>query len=275
MKSEEDRKLLDAAVRGDRTAIEALLARHQAQVYRFGLRMCRDPDLAQDVLQSTLLAAARGLRDFRGGASLSTWLYAIARSFCGKLRRKTSIAQQRLGTLGGDEMKRAVDPAARPDEALETKEVRQAIEEAIAALEPMYREVFVLRDLEGLTAAEVAEVVGASEQAVKSRLHRARMAVRAHVAPLLRIAPAAEDGTAAGPGCPDVLKLYSRHLEGEISADVCAHMERHLTSCAHCRGTCDSLKRTLALCKAAPATEVPAAVQDSVRSALRAFMADT
>jgi RNA polymerase sigma-70 factor (ECF subfamily) len=273
VKPEEDRTLLDAAVRGDRKALEALLARHQAQIYRFGLRMCRDPDLAQDVLQNTLLTAARGLRDFRGGASLSTWLYAIARRFCGKLRRKASTTRERERALDAQEMGRAVDAAERPDEALEGKEVRGAIEDAIASLEPMYREVFVLRDLEGLTAAEVAEVVGASEQAVKSRLHRARLAVRAHVAPLLRIEPI-ESSTTSGPGCPDVLRLYSRHLEGEISADVCAQMERHLTTCAHCRGTCDSLKRTLALCKAAPAPEVPPAVQDSVRSALRALLPD-
>jgi RNA polymerase sigma-70 factor (ECF subfamily) len=69
-----------------------------------------------------------------------------------------------------------------------------------------------------------------------------------------------------------VLELYSRHLEDEISAEVCAEMERHIEGCARCRQSCDSLKRTLALCKATPAPHVPAAVQQSVRVALQDFL---
>jgi RNA polymerase sigma-70 factor (ECF subfamily) len=208
------------------------------------------------VLQDTLLAVARGVRAFRGESSLSTWLYTIARSFCIKRRRTASASEQVL-----DE---TPDPAKHPDEALAGKEVERALEQAIAALEPMYREVLLLRDVEGLSATEVAAVLGLSSAAVKSRLHRARLAVRAQVAPLLGV-PEIQ------PGCPDVLTLFSRHLEGEISAPVCADMERHLASCARCRGACDSLKRTLALCqRAAPA--VPAAVQARVKVALRDFL---
>src|SRR6185436_4541875 len=81
-----DDGLLDRARTGDRAAMEALLLRHQAQVYRFGLRMCRNPEDAKDILQDTLLAMARGLPDFRGASSVSTWLYTIARSFCLKRR---------------------------------------------------------------------------------------------------------------------------------------------------------------------------------------------
>jgi hypothetical protein len=112
--------------------------------------------------------------------------------------------------------------------------------------------VLVLRDVEGLTAPEVAEVLGIGVQAVKSRLHRARLVVRARVAPLLGIVeqPAAAEGT-----CPDVLMLLSRHLEGEIGTEVCAEMERHLQGCGRCKGACESLKRTLALCNATPAAE--------------------
>jgi RNA polymerase sigma-70 factor, ECF subfamily len=136
----------------------------------------------------------------------------------------------------------------------------------------MYREVLVLRDVEGLSAAEVAEVLGVSVQAVKSRLHRARISVRAHVAPLLGIAP---EGGDAPPGtCPDVLELFSRHLEDEISADACAEMERHLEACGRCRGTCESLKRTLALCRTSPSAPVPPGVQESVRRAVRNFLAE-
>src|SRR5690606_38585128 len=82
-----DVELLEAARNGDKAALEALLDRHQAQVYRFGMRVCRPPGDARDVLQESLLAMARGVREFRGASSLSTWLYTVARSFCIKKRR--------------------------------------------------------------------------------------------------------------------------------------------------------------------------------------------
>lgn len=270
----EDAELLEKARAGDRAALDALLSRHQAQVYRFGLRMCRNPEDAADVLQETLLAVARGVREFRGASSVSTWLYTIARSFCIKQRRRSVYAPTETRSLDTDAVAEAallVDAAKTPDEALAGREVERALERAIAGLDPMYREVLVLRDAEGLTAPEVAEVLGLNVQAVKSRLHRARIAVRAQMAPLLGT-PAEAPPAAA---CPDVLTLFSQHLEDEISAAVCAEMERHLLTCGRCRDTCDSLKRTLALCRTnGPAVQVPPAVQASVRVALRDFLAD-
>lgn len=270
-----DDVLLAAARTGDREALEALVERHQAQVYRFGMKMCRDPEDAKDVLQDTLLAMARGVRDFRGAASLSTWLYTIARSYCIKKRRRSKAAPERERSLETDatvEAQRLADPAAGPEQALAGEQVERALEQAIATLDPMYREVLLLRDVEGLTAPEVADVLGVTPQAVKSRLHRARLAVREQVAPLLGVEPAAP---AAAPGtCPDVLTLFSRHLEDEISPELCAEMERHIEACARCRGACDTLKRTLALCRTAgPAVKVPASVQASVKMALRDFLA--
>ncbi len=275
MGDEADNLLLERARAGDHQALETLLERHQAQVYRFGMKMCRDPEDAQDVLQDTLLSVARGVRDFRGASSISTWLYAIARSFCIKKRRRSKFAPDEERSLDVEmtaEGRQLADPAQSPDEALAGKEVERALEQAIHALEPMYREVLLLRDVEGLTAAEVAEVIGVSVQAVKSRLHRARLSVRAQVAPLLGVPT---HGAAASGTCPDVLTLFSQHLEDEISADVCTEMERHLQGCERCRGACDSLQRTLALCRATgPTAEVPASVQTSVKVALRRFLAE-
>lgn len=274
MSERPDHELFAAARDGDKGALEELLERHQGRVYRFGIKMCRDPEDAKDVLQDTLLAMARGVRDFRGVSSISTWLYTIARSFCIKKRRKGKFDPEREESLDTDaapEAARLADPARAPDDVLAGKEVEQVLERAIRSLDPMYREVLLLRDVEGLTAPEVAEVLGLSTQAVKSRLHRARLMVREQVAPLLGI-----PGAPAAPGtCPDVLTLFSRHLEDEISADVCAEMERHLEGCPRCRGACDSLKRTLALCRTAGSSaEVPAAVQASVKVALRNFLAE-
>jgi RNA polymerase sigma-70 factor, ECF subfamily len=270
-----DIQLLDQARRGDVAALEQLLKRHQAQVYRFGLKMCRDPDDAQDVLQDTLLAMARGIREFRGSASLSTWLYTVARSFCIKKRRKSQFAPDHIETL--DTSVQAVpeaepaSPSQGPDDAFLSRQVESALEQAIAALEPASREVLILRDMEGLTAAEVAEVLGIGVPAVKSRLHRARVAVRARIAPLLGLPNATSLPSTAG--CPDVLTLYSQHLEEEISPQLCAEMEHHLDGCPRCRSACDSLKRTLALCRTASnATEVPPSVQASVKKALQSLL---
>lgn len=263
--------LLQRARSGDAPALEALLERHEAQIYRFGVKMCRDTEDAKDVLQDTLLAMARGVRDFRGASSISTWLYTIARSYCIKKRRRSKYAPTQELSLETDDAALLVDPARDPEEALAGREVEQALEHAIAALAPMYREVLLLRDVEGLTAAEVAEVVGVNVVAVKSRLHRARLAVRGQVAALLgRTGVAAQ----ARSTCPDVLTLFSRHLEDEISAEVCEEMERHIAGCDRCRAACDSLRRTLALCRtSAAAVEVPQQIQAAVKVALRQALA--
>jgi RNA polymerase sigma-70 factor (ECF subfamily) len=267
-----DDDLLERARAGDREALERLVARHQAQVYRFGLRLCRDPEDAKDLAQETLLALARGIGEFRGASSLSTWLYAVARSHCIKKRRRGKHAPVPTTPLDGAEVPddALADGAALPDDALAARRVERALDEAIAGLDPAYRDVLVLRDVEGLTAPEVAEVMGLSVQAVKSRLHRARLTVRDRLAPLLEV-----PGAPAAPGtCPDVLRLFSRHLEDEISPAVCARMERHLAQCPRCKGACDSLRQTLALCRTGQAeVQVPADVQVSVKRALRDFLA--
>ena len=269
-----DQQLLDAARAGDRRALEALLARHQPRVYRFGLKMCRDPEDAKDVLQETLLAVARGVKDFRGASSVSTWLYTIARSFCIKKRRRSKFAPEAVESLDarepGEEARQLADPSRPADESLAGRQVEAALEKAIGGLDEMYREVLVLRDVEGLSAPEVAEVMGLTVEAVKSRLHRARVAVREAVAPVLG-APGAE-APRAGESCPDIVQLFSQHLEGEISSTLCADMERHLSSCPSCAARCESLQRTLALCKATPLPAVPAPVQNEVRVALKRFI---
>lgn len=272
-----DEALLQAAKAGDSAALEALLARYQSQIYRFGMRMCRDPEDAKDVLQDTLIATARGVRDFRGASSISTWLYSIARSFCIKKRRRSKFAPALERSLDTEVREQAIalpDASKHPEEALAGKQIQAALERAIGSLEPMYREVLVLRDVEGLSAQEVSDVLEISVQAVKSRLHRARIAVRNQMLPLLQDA-AVEPQTPPGPGCPDVLQLFSQHLEDEISQETCESMQRHLESCAHCRTTCDSLKQSLALCRtAAPNSPIPESVQRSVRVALREALAE-
>lgn len=263
-----DASLLDAARAGDRAAIEALLARYQPRIFRFSMKMCRKPEDAQDVLQDTLLAAARGLRGFRGDSAVGTWLYAIARSYCIKKRRRSRFAPEAEVSLDGEEGRQAhavPDPGPRPDQQLESQRLGQALARAIGELAPGYREVLLLRDLEGLTAPEVAEVTGLSVQAVKSRLHRARAAVRESLAPLL-------GGRAPGAPCPDIVRLFSRHLEGEINPRTCARMERHLAECTRCQAACESLKRVLGVCRTAAPPELPPGLRESIRSGIKSLL---
>jgi RNA polymerase sigma-70 factor (ECF subfamily) len=268
--SSSENGLVESAKAGDRKALERLLEHYQAHIYRFGMKMCRDPEDAKDVLQETLLAVARNVGGFRGGSSVTTWLYTIARSFCIKKRRRSKLAPERETSLDGEgerEVKAIPDQGRAPDEQLASRQIEAALESAISGLAPMYREVLVLRDVEGLSAPEVAEVLGLSVEAVKSRLHRARLAVRAEVAPLL----GASEPSAA---CPDVVTMLSRHLEGEISSDVCAQMEKHLAGCRSCQSACDSLRKTLAMCRSAPEPQVPSLVQESVRKSIARFLAE-
>lgn len=86
-----DRELLDAVRAGDESALRELLERHGPTVFRFAMKMCRHRDDAEDVAQETLLAAVRGAKDVRGTTSFTTWLYAVARSFCIKMRRRQKI----------------------------------------------------------------------------------------------------------------------------------------------------------------------------------------
>lgn len=264
-----DQALLGAARSGDRQALEELLLRYQPRVYRFGMKMCGDPEDARDILQETLLAMARGVGDFRGASSISTWLYTIARNFCLKKRRHrppTAHGTTPRSDTDQNEAAQIPDPRPNPEQVTESRQIDAILASAIASLEPTHREVLVLRDVEGLGAADVAEVVGISVQAVKSRLHRARRALREALVPHLGEAATPE---AAKPGCPDVIDLFSRHLEGEISANTCAEMERHLSGCEHCRHRCDSLKASLNLCHSSATPAVPAEVQTAIRTSIR------
>jgi len=268
-----EERLLTAARQGDRAALEALLERYQARIYRYGLRMCGDPEDAKDVLQETLLAMARGVHDLHAAAALPTWLYTVARRFCIKSRRR-GRAGRRPQSLDAVEAAGVplVDPGRGPEERVAGRQIETALAAAIASLNPAQRDVLVLRDVEGFSATQTAEILGLRVEAVKSRLHRARVALRDRLAPALGLpAPAAPAGVATG--CPDVLTLWSRHREGEITADICARMEEHLASCPACTAACESLKRTLAICQAAPTPAVPGAVQHQVRAQLARLLA--
>lgn len=246
-----DRELVAAARGGDRRAVDELLARYEERIYRFGLRMCGDEESAREVLQETMLAAFRNLPGFRGEASLSTWLYQIARSFCIKARRGIRPTAPVDATIP--------DEKPSPDMQVHARRIGEALASAIAMLPPEQREVLVLRDVEGLDAQEAAEVVGIEIGALKSRLHRARMALRGQLAGVLAAQPEP---------CPELAEELSAYAASEIDQATCEKIEQHLASCPRCTGACDALKRTVSMCRSIPGDAVPAPVRTAVRGAI-------
>ena len=267
--SSTDDELLRAVESGDDAALSALLERHAGAVYRFGLKMCGNPADAQDVVQETLLAAAQGLRTFRGDASLSTWLYTVARSFCVKKRRTSKFAPRALESLEDNPaLAQVAATSPGPERMAQDRELTQVLEEQLGKLEPSHREVLLLRDVEGFTAPEVASILGVSVDAVKSRLHRARAQLRQQLEPFF---PAQEQpqGQAVRTDCPEIVSVFSRYLEGDIGAAECDAMQGHVAGCKRCDAACESLRHSLALCQAAPRAEIPPEVKAMVKAALR------
>lgn len=166
-------------------AFDKLYRDHVDLVYRYAYRLCGDMESANDLVQETFLNAFRGMNAFRGDAQVSTWLYTIASRAAMRMRRKRKGAPERelsleefIPTSDGEFRLQIPIEGLTPEEALENKELREALDHAINKLPKKYRMALVLRDMEGVSAKEVSGIMGLSERAVKSRLHRARLFVR-------------------------------------------------------------------------------------------------
>ncbi len=175
----DDETLAAAYQRGDVEAFRHLLARYERPIYVFCLRMLADPSSAEDACQDVFIKAVRGLRQWSRQARFKTWLYTIARNHCvDTLRkakhRKTESLDRTSDPSGVAPVDRVAGPDAwRPDAHMERTRLGQAIRDGIARLPPEQREVFVLREHSGLPFKEIAEMTGASENTVKSRMRYA------------------------------------------------------------------------------------------------------
>jgi RNA polymerase sigma-70 factor (ECF subfamily) len=188
-----DRELVERAQKGDGAAFALLVGRHQRQLYRLALRMTGSEADAQEVLQEAFLNAYQKLPNFRGEAQFSSWLYRIAaNSALMRLRRKRrapdSLPEQPLELTGPkfsadgnfDPPPRS-DWSQRADDKLLSRELGLAIDNAVKALPEDYRTVFLLKDVDGLSNEEIASALDLTVPAVKSRLHRARLALRSQL----------------------------------------------------------------------------------------------
>ena len=178
--------LVREAVGGDDEAMERLLVRAQEAAYRFSLLVCGHPEDAEDVMQDALLQTYRRVRQIKNPSAFRTWLYQTVRNAC-LMKRRRSVGEPRQhvsleqGPRDGTDEGRAIEieDRGRPaDQQLIDAWLGERLRVALARLPAPLRIILVLREIEGLSTHEVAEVVGISDANVKTRLHRARMAMR-------------------------------------------------------------------------------------------------
>jgi RNA polymerase sigma-70 factor (ECF subfamily) len=181
-----DETLLARAQAGDISAFEELVGRHEDKVYGLALRMTRSEADAAEITQDTFLSAYQHLAEFRGEAAFGSWVHRIAaNNALMRLRRQRTLevvnedlAAPEFTERGSLAEAPETDWSRRADDRILDEELGRAIRQATDGLPEGYREVFLLKDVEGMSYEEISEMLGISVPAVKSRLHRARLALR-------------------------------------------------------------------------------------------------
>jgi RNA polymerase sigma-70 factor, ECF subfamily len=180
------------AATGDDAAFEALVVRYQHRIFRLACRLTSETD-APDVVQETFLQIYRHLSTFRGGAQFSTWVYRIATNVSlmlrrARARRPAEPLDEFLPRFDADGKLEGTPDAlritSRVEELLDRHELAKKAQAAVDRLPDLYREAFVLRDLEELSTAEVAQVLRVDPATVRQRVHRARLLVRGYLSEL-------------------------------------------------------------------------------------------
>jgi RNA polymerase sigma-70 factor (ECF subfamily) len=193
-----DPALVKACQRGEAGALDALIRATYADVYALCRRMLADPDEAADATQEVYLRVMRSVLGFRGESAFGTWLHRVTVNVCLTALRKRSKARAVGMVAGGTPFAMPGDEIAltggdAPDDLAVTADLAARSEAALASLPEDARAVVVLRDIEGLSTKEVADLLGVTENVVKVRLHRAHARLRA----LVLGAPAVADGGSA------------------------------------------------------------------------------
>lgn len=173
MALENENMILENAKSGNSEAIALLIEHYQPDLKRFAYGVCQSSEDAEDAVQHTLLVIATKIRLFNRAAKFSSWLFTILKNECLRFIRK------RKGQVEIDDS--LSDNSNGIDDSLSEAELFKRVQLAITKLEKNYREVFILRDIEGMSAYEVSQRLGISITAVKSRLHRARTQVRVNL----------------------------------------------------------------------------------------------
>ncbi len=171
-----DEEVVARVLAGETALFEVLIRRHNQRLYRAARAITRDDAQAEDVMKAEDVRAYQHLPQFAGRASFAAWLIRIAVNEA--LARLRDRKHYDVAGGEGDRMDRFASPAPNPEQAAATSEIRRLLEQVIEALPTGNRAVFVLRDVEGLSTAEISDALGISEENVKVRLHRARATLR-------------------------------------------------------------------------------------------------
>jgi len=188
-----DLMLVERTLAGDQAAFELLVIKYQRRIERLIGRMVRDVDLVEDIAQETFIRAYRALPKFRGDAQFYTWLYRIAvntaKMFLLELKRDPTVSQSTLERSNEDDetFQPKSEPSTdeSPESVLAAKEIGQAVNAALDALPQDLRQAITLREMDGLSYEDIAEVMGCPIGTVRSRIFRAREAISARIKPML------------------------------------------------------------------------------------------
>ena len=197
MTEADDVTLVRQAKAGEEAALTELIRRHQGRVYQHALRLMGNAQDAEEVLQDTILQVYRNLDLFEERVRFSTWVYRIATNEAlmrlRKASRKREVFLEDATAVDpwGDEVR---DFARSPLDDVLDQEIAERLREVLAELPEEYRAVFTMRDIDGLSNAEVADVLGISVPAVKSRLHRSRLHLRNRLSRIFRARKTSESG---------------------------------------------------------------------------------
>ena len=191
-----DAQLVERVKLGDVRAFEMLVVKYQRRIERLIGRMVRDVDLVQDIAQETFIRAYRALPNFRGESAFYTWLYRIAVNAAKKalmdMKRDPVITESALRSQDedGEETSRAeneLSDGETPEALMASKEIASAVNSAVEALSEDLRQAITLREIEGLSYEEIADVMNCPIGTVRSRIFRAREAIAARLRPLLDV----------------------------------------------------------------------------------------
>ncbi|UCE84134.1 MAG: sigma-70 family RNA polymerase sigma factor [Deltaproteobacteria bacterium] len=184
---EEDRVLVHRCRSGDKEAFARLMRRHERQIYNFTYRMLGSEEEAEDLTQDIFVAAYRGIKGFRGEAKFSTWLYRIAlnqaRNRIKYLSRRNFFAKQksRAGPawkISSENLEALPDSAPTPEQWTMTRDLAAQVQQCLNQLPHAARQILILRDVQGFSYEELSQMLSLNLGTVKSRLHRARIALQ-------------------------------------------------------------------------------------------------